>query len=105
MGTTAPKEKYLTEEESGVFGLNVFCKKDVVRLAYAGVSNVRANMVCVRIVEERDVAPPVLPIRSFALLSFFASVAFAVFSPVDGMAFVLDFEAMDFFGDIRPSPR
>ena len=33
LGITAPKEKYSTEEESGVIGLNVFWRNEVVKLA------------------------------------------------------------------------
>lgn len=55
LGTTAPKEKYSTSGQSGVIGLNIFCRKVVVKFAYAGASNVLASMVCVKIVEEREV--------------------------------------------------
>jgi hypothetical protein len=76
----------------------VFWQKDVVRLAYAGVSSVRANMVCVRIVEEREV-PPVTGPKSLPLSASVGGKGSV------GMAFVLDFEAMDFCGEIRARPR
>jgi len=74
----------------------------VVRLAYAGVSNVRANIVCVRIVEDSEVPPVVANSFVFPSCSIVPSSVARVF---EEMAFVLDFEAMDFAGDIRPRPR
>jgi len=84
-----------------VFGLKIFCKKVVVRLAYAGVSNVRANIVCVRIVEDSEVFPVAASSFGFPSLTTPSSVE----SVFEEIGFVLDFEAMDFVEAIRPRPR
>ena len=67
----------------------------MVKLAYAGVSNVRANIVCVRIVEESDVWT--------SSSSTFSSEMEDRGGPT--WAFVEDLDVVDFLGEIRPRPR